>query len=64
MMENKDINLLGIGQNMIFHTQVTVVVCGIITTNNDIFFFCERLILLTTKAPMITVPLTSDNHYW
>lgn len=38
MMENKDINLLGIGQNMIFHTQVTVVVCGIITTNNEIFF--------------------------
>lgn len=63
MMENKDINLFGIGQNMIFHTQVTVVVCGIITTNNDIFF-CERLILLTTEAPMITVPLTSDNHYW
>lgn len=62
MMENKDINLLGIGQNMIFHTQVTVVVCGIITTMT--FFFCERLILLTTKAPMITVPLTSDNHYW
>lgn len=38
MMENKDINLLGSGQNMIFHTQVTVVVCGIITTNNDFFF--------------------------
>lgn len=38
-MENKDINLLGIGQNMIFHTQVTVVVCGIITTTNDFFFF-------------------------
>lgn len=37
VMENKDINLLGIGQNIIFHTQVTVVVCGIITTKNDIF---------------------------
>lgn len=32
VMENKDINLFGIGKNMIFHTQVTVVDCGIITS--------------------------------